>query len=190
MLEKFIETDPNKLKDMISLNCYPVTFINRFFVPILEKRRQTKGLKSAIINIASSAGVLSLPYFQVYCATKAYVDRLSTSLSNEYPQLDIISIRPSEVSTPMTCNKPLDIFTISAEDCARGILKEVGQATTSYGHWRHQLQGWLYDCVPDSLINLVFTKAVLPDDLKRRKQHNRWSIHSFDLFVFHQFSEM
>lgn len=108
---------------MISLNCYPMTFINRYFIPILKQRNQAKKLRSAVINIASSAGVLSLPYFQVYCGTKAYVDRLSTSLSNEYPELDIMSVRPSEVSTPMTCNKPLDIFTISAEDCAKGILK-------------------------------------------------------------------
>ena len=41
----------------------------------------------------------------VYCGSKAFGDLLSRSLAYEYPELDIISLRPSEVSTPMTYHK-------------------------------------------------------------------------------------
>lgn len=71
----------------------------------MQKRTQTKKLKCAIVNVASMAGVTPMPYLQVYAASKAYIDRLSLSLNYEYPELDIISIRPGEVSTPMTMNK-------------------------------------------------------------------------------------
>lgn len=114
LLQKFTETEPSKLQDMIALNCYPGTFITHYFIPIFLARTKHTSHKCAIVNIASTAGVLALPYFQTYCATKAYVDRLSTCLKAEYPQLDIMTVRPSEVSTPMTCNKELDIFTITA----------------------------------------------------------------------------
>ena len=59
----------------------------------------------------------------VYSASKAFDDYLSRSLSYEYPELDIISLRPSEVSTPMTFNKKKDILTIGPEECAEGLLK-------------------------------------------------------------------
>ena len=42
-----------------------------------------------------------------------FVDFLSRALSYEYAkQIDFLSVRPSEVSTPMTFNKGTDIFTI------------------------------------------------------------------------------
>lgn len=115
------------------------------------------------------AGVSPMPYLQVYAAAKAYVDRLSLSLNYEHPELDIISIRPGEVSTPMTFNKPLDLFTISAEKCAEGILDQMGQDTKSEGHWQHQLQGWLQSIAPEKLFNFVYVTFILPGELKRRK---------------------
>ena len=51
----------------------------------------------------------------VYSASKAFDDILSRSLGYEYPELDIISLRPSEVSTPMTYHKKKDILTIGPE---------------------------------------------------------------------------
>jgi short-subunit dehydrogenase len=85
LLDLYTDIEPAKIQDMISLNCYPVAFINRYFLPILKKRTAEKKLKCAIVNIASTAGILSLPYFQVYCASKAYVDRFSHCLSYENP---------------------------------------------------------------------------------------------------------
>jgi hypothetical protein len=55
------------------------------------------------------------------------VDFLSRSLSYEYQHsIDIISLRPSEVSTPMTFNKQVDLMTILPEDCARGLMNDLG----------------------------------------------------------------
>lgn len=48
-----------------------------------------------MVNISSVAGTIPMSYFQVYCATKAFVDRLSLSLAYEHPKIDLISIRPS-----------------------------------------------------------------------------------------------
>lgn len=38
LLDPYTEIEPSKIQDMISLNCYPVAFINRYFLPILKKR--------------------------------------------------------------------------------------------------------------------------------------------------------
>ncbi len=67
-----------------------------------------------------------MPLHNVYSASKAYVDFLSRALSYEYKEIDIVSLRPSEVSTPMTLNKQTDILTITADQCAEGFLYRLG----------------------------------------------------------------
>lgn len=63
-------------------------------------------------------GEIPMPYHNVYSASKAFVEILSRTLSYEYSgKIDIISLNPSEVCTPMTFNKK-DILTISPSQCA------------------------------------------------------------------------
>jgi short-subunit dehydrogenase len=38
-----------------------------------------------MVNVASIAGTLPMSYYNVYSASKAYVDRLSLSLNYEHP---------------------------------------------------------------------------------------------------------
>ena len=83
-LDKFVDIDREHIKNMITLNCYSMAFINRYFLPIFEKHAKS-GKKCAIINVSSIAGTIPLSYFQIYAATKAFVDRLSQSLKYEHP---------------------------------------------------------------------------------------------------------
>jgi short-subunit dehydrogenase len=67
-----------------------------------------------------------MPYHNVYSASKAFVDTLSRALSYEYQsQMDVMSLNPSEVCTPMTFHKK-DVFTISPRQCAEGMLDQLG----------------------------------------------------------------
>ena len=85
----------------------------------------------------------------IYSASKAYVDFLSRALSYEYEKsIDIISLRPSEVSTPMTYHKKVDLMTILPKDCARGLLNDLGHERETNGHWSHSLQSALYHSIP------------------------------------------
>lgn len=78
--DKFVDIDPEHIQNLITLNCYSVAFINRYFLPIFEKHAKS-GKKRAIINVSSIAGTIPMSYFQVYSASKAFVDRLSLSLN-------------------------------------------------------------------------------------------------------------
>lgn len=71
----------------------------------------------------------------------------------------------------MTFNKNVDIFTITSEQCAKGLLDQMGQAeATTYGHWRHQLQGWLTESVPEGFFIFIFKNFVAPADIKWRQE--------------------
>ena len=103
-----------QIKDLITVNTIPISLFSHRLIQRFLKRNK----KSAIINLSSSA--IDVPYngYHAYSASKAYDDYLSRCLSYEYPKLDIISLRPSEVSTPMTSNKDIDFMTITAKQCA------------------------------------------------------------------------
>lgn len=106
----------------------------------------------------------------VYSASKAFDDYLSRSLSYEYPELDIISLRPSEVSTPMTYNKKKDLLTIGPEECVEGLLKDLSYERTSNGPVSHKLQANFYQVVPEWLFNYIFRNFIGPDFIQERKQ--------------------
>lgn len=63
---------------MIDLNCKATVALNYFY----SKQMLTKG-GGKILNISSVAGFLSIPYFNTYSATKAFVTSFSESLAFE-----------------------------------------------------------------------------------------------------------
>lgn len=126
VLEFYHKLPPKQISDLIKINCFPASLISRHFIPkLLERKKRTKN-QGAIVNVSSIAGIIPMPLHNVYSASKAYVDRLTIALQYENPELDIVSLRPSEVSTPMTFNKKTDIMTITAEECAEGFLDNLG----------------------------------------------------------------
>lgn len=64
------------------------------------------------------------------------------------------------MSTPMTCKRDLDLLTIRASDCAKGVIDQLGYERVTYGHWNHQLQGWLCEIVPESIFNFIFGRFI------------------------------
>jgi 17beta-estradiol 17-dehydrogenase / very-long-chain 3-oxoacyl-CoA reductase len=175
VLEYYHKLPPKEITHLIKLNCFPCTMLCHYFIPIMLKRTQETRKKCALVNVSSVAGIIPMPLHNIYSASKAYVDRFTTTLQYEYPDLDIVALRPSEVSTPMTCNKEIDVFTITTEQCANGLLDNLGHEKQTYGHWRHKLQGWLYENVPESLFNYIFLHYVGPDFMKQRSEAQKKS---------------
>jgi 17beta-estradiol 17-dehydrogenase / very-long-chain 3-oxoacyl-CoA reductase len=151
------------VKKVLDVNCYPVTMLCHKLIPQLQTRKH-----SAIIIVSSLAGEFPIALHNVYSASKAFTDFLARTLAYESPQIDILSLRPSEVQTPMTFQKE-DVFTITAGQCARGMCRVLGRRVYSEGHWNHQLQGVLYRWVPEWLFNYVFMNHVAPEFILKRQ---------------------
>ena len=49
---------------------------------------------SAIINLSSFAGSYPIPYISLYSASKAMNTFFTEGISMEYPNIDILSVRP------------------------------------------------------------------------------------------------
>ena len=75
---KFDETDLSKELNMIDLNIKAVHILTKLFLRDMKKRNS-----GYILNVASSAAFVPGPLMATYYSTKAYVLRLTTSISEE-----------------------------------------------------------------------------------------------------------
>ncbi len=75
---KFDETDLSKELNMIDLNIKAVHILTKLFLKDMKKRNS-----GYILNVASSAAFVPGPLMATYYSTKAYVLRLTTSISEE-----------------------------------------------------------------------------------------------------------
>ena len=72
-------TSPAQRNDeMLQVNIVALTTLTRALLPQMISRK-----RGAILNVSSSAGFLPIPEFNVYAATKAYVNSFSESLRAE-----------------------------------------------------------------------------------------------------------
>lgn len=159
-IELFSEMTEEFIHKMLSINVYTCTFMTKMYLNKLASRK-----RSAVITLGSLAGQMPMSYFNIYCATKAFTQMMSLSLAKEHTNIDFLSIRPSEVSTGMTHNKPTDIFTITASQCTGSILRELGKGSLeSNGHWNHCIQEWLYvKVVPSCVYDFIWNNFIIPD---------------------------
>ena len=92
----FEDAEPAKLEAMLAVNIVALTRLSRWAVPGLVQRR-----RGWICNVGSSAGMLPLPQFAVYAATKAYVNSFSEALRLELRAtgVHVLALCPGPVET-------------------------------------------------------------------------------------------
>jgi short-subunit dehydrogenase len=74
----FATSPPQRNEEMLQVNIVAVTTLTRALLPQMISRK-----RGAVLNVSSSAGFLPIPEFNVYAATKAYVNSFSESLRAE-----------------------------------------------------------------------------------------------------------
>jgi short-subunit dehydrogenase len=74
----FAESDGERQLQMVRLNVMALVDLTHKFLPFMRQQRS-----GSIINVASIAGFLPIPYLSVYAATKAFVINFSAALWEE-----------------------------------------------------------------------------------------------------------
>lgn len=141
------EHSVENIYQMIHVNICSQTFMSVFTVPLLLRRFEREGRRSAIINFSSSSVVDMDPQISVYAATKAYNYVLSECMRKEYAgKIDILTVLPRNVKTQM--NSGRYTFTILPNEHAKSVLDHVGRDHVTWGHYSHGLQNWLLGIPP------------------------------------------
>lgn len=81
---EFIQLEQEEIEKMIEVNVKALTLLSHIFAKKMVERR-----RGGIINVASVAGHIPLPYFNAYAATKAYVYNFSIALWAELRKYNV-----------------------------------------------------------------------------------------------------
>lgn len=95
-LGTFETSDPAKIKAMLEVNVLALTRITHWALPAMLAKKQ-----GWICNVGSTAGVIPLPTFAVYAATKAYVNSFTEALRIELygSGVRVLALCPGPVET-------------------------------------------------------------------------------------------
>ena len=95
-LGTFETSDPAKIESMLAVNIAALTRLTRWALPGMLARRA-----GWICNVGSTAGLIPLPTFAVYAATKAYVNSFSEALRIEVhgSGVRVLALCPGPVET-------------------------------------------------------------------------------------------
>jgi len=74
----FHSKDPDRIAEMVGLNCQAVALLTRAFLPTMVERKN-----GAVITVASTLALVGCPYEALYGATKAFDLSFSEALSGE-----------------------------------------------------------------------------------------------------------
>ena len=109
-----------QIVETLNINCVGMATLCAEILGLMRRRSH----KSALINLSSYMEEKALPYLSLYAATKAFNKNLTEGLSYEYPEIDILCLKPMFVETPLSRQKKG--FTIpDRRECAADSLQEL-----------------------------------------------------------------
>ncbi len=116
----FVDTEPNRLGEMLSLNIVALTELTRSLLPQLL----TAG-RGVLVNVASAAAYQPTPGMAAYGATKAYVLSLTEAIAEEVREsgLRVLALSPGPTST--------EFFAVAGGDFSQPINFETPEKVVS-----------------------------------------------------------
>jgi short-subunit dehydrogenase len=163
-LGTFETSEPEKIEAMLAVNIVALTRLTKWALPGMLAKKS-----GWICNVGSTAGLIALPTFAVYAATKAYVNSFSEALRVELhgSGVQVLALCPGPVETEFgqvasrenSKRKfaPPAFLCVSKEDVVHQTLSAL-----AHGHGR-LIPGWLVrfpmllaESTPRWILRLVF----------------------------------
>ncbi|XP_069957854.1 inactive hydroxysteroid dehydrogenase-like protein 1 isoform X3 [Cherax quadricarinatus] len=137
----FIDAPEDDIWALVNVNVASVPAMTKLVLPGMIARR-----KGAIVNISSAAEIFSLPLLQLYCASKAFVNRFSEIVEFECRSsgITVQTLVPCTVWTNMNNFDPAihkeGWVSPFPSRYAYHALSTLGYARCTTGYWAHSLQ--------------------------------------------------
>ncbi|XP_049879548.1 very-long-chain 3-oxoacyl-CoA reductase [Pectinophora gossypiella] len=124
------------MKNIINTNMVSVTRMTGLVLPGMVKRE-----KGVVINIGSASSIIPSPLLAVYAASKAYVDKLTEALEQEYSKKGIIvqCILPGFVCSNMSGIRRSSFFAPTAKAFVKSAIGLVGTVSKTTGYFPHAI---------------------------------------------------
>ncbi len=153
---RFIRQDPNRLRQMVELNCTAHVVLCAALVPAMVSRR-----RGAVIVVGSVAGRQPLPFHAVYSATKGFDLLFGEGLWAEVRDqgVDVLVVQPGPVKTEFEMVAGEARKNRSAEESAANVvavsLEALGQSPSVVTTWFNWIRANVNRLFPRSTIAFV-----------------------------------
>ncbi|XP_004710628.3 very-long-chain 3-oxoacyl-CoA reductase-B-like [Echinops telfairi] len=146
-LEKLLdcENPAQSLSDTVNCNMMSVVQMTRIVLPQMVSRH-----RGIIINVSSMTENHPWPFFAVYPATKAFVQRFSTAVGAEYLSegVTIQTVSPGVVSTKLADHPKPGLLVKDPQDWAEQAVHTLGLSSHASGCLSHEVQTFLMGLLP------------------------------------------
>ncbi|CAH8587640.1 unnamed protein product [Schistosoma mattheei] len=141
----------NFIKNIVFCNTLPIAMMTHLVLPKMLKQ-STTGM--AIINIGSYSGYRAFPLLSLYSATKAFVNQLSRSISNENydHRIHIQTVCPMFVSTKMISYCKMSSLIPDPKIYVQHALNMLGVEQETFGYMGHAIQAYINSFLPNSFL--------------------------------------
>uniref|UniRef100_A0A8C5PMZ3 3-ketoacyl-CoA reductase n=1 Tax=Leptobrachium leishanense TaxID=445787 RepID=A0A8C5PMZ3_9ANUR len=144
----------DKIFEIINVNITAATMMVHLVLPGMIQRK-----KGAIINVSSGGSSLPpCPEFNVYVASKTFLDRFSQALHYEYASKGIFiqSLIPFFVVSNITTTLNSYILRKSllvplAKDFVHQAVRTIGVSRRTTGYWSHSIQLFVAQSLPEQI---------------------------------------
>ena len=170
------ELPEDRLQTIIHLNCEVTAMVTKLCVPGMVERK-----RGAIVSISSAAGVMACgdPLYDLYSASKGFVDLFSRSLATELKEKGIVveCHVPYFVPTKLSKIRRSSLFCPRPEVFAESSLRKIGRGPiTVVPYFWHEVQHIAFHLLPFWLLQ----KCILihHKDIRRRalKKREKWDV--------------
>lgn len=153
------------LCEMVELNIRALMELSVESTRVLLKEHK----KGIIVNISSAAAFFSTPSFNLYGATKAFVNNFSEGLDAELKSqgVRVLTVCPGQIETDFRKKasgdfpQEKDRISMSPEKAAGLILKQIAKTKVlSIIDWRYRLLVSLAKLLPKSIVQAIMKKRV------------------------------
>jgi 17beta-estradiol 17-dehydrogenase / very-long-chain 3-oxoacyl-CoA reductase len=159
-------TTDEQVQGLIDVNIWGTTEMTRMVLPGMLERKT-----GAIINIASAAGLLYTgdPLYELYSATKGYVDMLSRSMNLSYAKkgIDVQCQVPWFVTTKLAKIRHSSLTVPTPEQWARAAAAQIGYGASVVPYPVHRIVHFL---AQRALPEFLFKKLLLDHHFGIRKR--------------------
>jgi len=156
------ELSDDEVSSLMEMNITSTTWMTKIVLSGMVERK-----RGAIVNIASAAGLYTMPLLAGYSAAKGYIEKFSRGLSAEYKSKNItvqcqvpfyVATKLAKMRKSMTVPTPIEYV--------QRAMKWIGHSDpVAYPFMLHALQGYVLDTLPATIVD----KLVLNMHLSIRK---------------------
>lgn len=142
------EISQEEAMQLVDMNVTSTTKMTRMVLPGMVERK-----RGAIVNISSGSAMYTLPLLAGYSAAKSYIEKYSRAINAEYPYISCQCQIPFYVATKLAKMRP-SFMVPTPEKYVKLGMGWIGQPeAVASPYWAHALQGWVLDCLPDSVVS-------------------------------------